>query len=215
VRRRPSRGDKAPDSPATGLVARGSVSRDSSSADLVARGSVTADSLAMRSLAPDSTLLASTPAASAPSTPILPALPHPATVAAPAAVALLLAHLGELLNGGDVDAQAFGDARAVHLGGLLESRGPGEVDSLLNFVVALDAERDIRRVVAMRPRGQFDWCTGVIVMGREPVVPSGNSPDAGAAIQRRCRNVWMNRAGPRLLSARHASLVCQESAGSE
>jgi hypothetical protein len=52
--------------------------------------------------------------------------------------------------------------------------------------------------------------TAVIVMGRETVVPSGISPDAGKTINRRFTNVWMKRGGKWLLTARHASVVCQE-----
>lgn len=33
----------------------------------------------------------------------------------------------------------------------------------------------------------------VIVMGRETVVPKGNSPDAGKTIRRRYTNIWMKR----------------------
>ncbi len=49
----------------------------------------------------------------------------------------------------------------------------------------------------------------VIVMGRETVVPKGASPDAGKTIKRRFTNVWMKRSGKWLLTARHASVVCQ------
>lgn len=48
----------------------------------------------------------------------------------------------------------------------------------------------------------------VIVMGRETVVPKGNSPDAGKTIHRRFTNIWMRRNGRWLLTARHASVVC-------
>jgi ketosteroid isomerase-like protein len=49
----------------------------------------------------------------------------------------------------------------------------------------------------------------VIVMGRETVVPKGNSPDAGKTINRRYTNIWMKRAGKWRLIARHASVICQ------
>jgi hypothetical protein len=49
----------------------------------------------------------------------------------------------------------------------------------------------------------------VIVMGRETVVPKGNSPDAGKTINRRFTNIWMKRKGKWLLTARHASVICQ------
>ena len=50
----------------------------------------------------------------------------------------------------------------------------------------------------------------VIVMGRETVVPKGNSPDAGKTINRRYTNIWMKREGKWRLVARHASVICQK-----
>src|SRR5829696_1269538 len=50
----------------------------------------------------------------------------------------------------------------------------------------------------------------VIVMGRERVVPKGNSPGAGETINRRYTNIWMKRAGKWRLVARHASVICQK-----
>lgn len=52
--------------------------------------------------------------------------------------------------------------------------------------------------------------TTVIVMGRETVVPKGNSPDAGKTINRRYTNIWMKRKGMWRLVARHASVICQK-----
>jgi hypothetical protein len=52
----------------------------------------------------------------------------------------------------------------------------------------------------------------VIVMGRETVVPSGASADVGKTIHRRYTNVWMKRSGKWLLTARHASVVCEPAA---
>lgn len=49
----------------------------------------------------------------------------------------------------------------------------------------------------------------VIVMGRETVVPKGTSPDAGKTINRRFTNIWMKQDGKWLLTARHASVICQ------
>jgi ketosteroid isomerase-like protein len=48
----------------------------------------------------------------------------------------------------------------------------------------------------------------VIVMGRETVVPKGNSPAAGKTIQRRFTNIWMKREGKWRLVARHANVIC-------
>jgi ketosteroid isomerase-like protein len=50
----------------------------------------------------------------------------------------------------------------------------------------------------------------VIVMGREAVIPKGNSPDAGKTINRRYTNIWMKRKGKWRLVARHASVICQQ-----
>ena len=50
----------------------------------------------------------------------------------------------------------------------------------------------------------------VIVMGRETVVPKGNSPDAGKTINRRYTHIWMKREGKWRLVARHASVICQK-----
>ena len=49
----------------------------------------------------------------------------------------------------------------------------------------------------------------VVVMGRETVVPKGNSPDAGKTIKRRYTNIWMKRESKWRLIARHASVICQ------
>jgi hypothetical protein len=48
-----------------------------------------------------------------------------------------------------------------------------------------------------------------IVMGSETVVPTDRSPDAGKTIQRRFTDVWMSGGGQWLLTARHASVICQ------
>jgi ketosteroid isomerase-like protein len=47
-----------------------------------------------------------------------------------------------------------------------------------------------------------------ILMGREIVVPKGNSPDAGKTINRRYTNIWMYLNGHWKLVARHASVIC-------
>ena len=49
----------------------------------------------------------------------------------------------------------------------------------------------------------------VIVMGRETLVPNENSPQAGQTVRRRYTNVWIKRKGKWLLTARHASIICQ------
>jgi ketosteroid isomerase-like protein len=50
----------------------------------------------------------------------------------------------------------------------------------------------------------------VIVMGREIVVPRGNSPDAGKTINRRYTNIWMRRNSKWRLVARQASVICEK-----
>jgi ketosteroid isomerase-like protein len=50
----------------------------------------------------------------------------------------------------------------------------------------------------------------VIVMGRETVVPKGDSPEAGSTINRRYTNIWMKRSGRWRLVARHASVICRK-----
>lgn len=47
-----------------------------------------------------------------------------------------------------------------------------------------------------------------ILMGKEMVVPKGNSPEAGKTINRRYTNIWMKRNGEWRLVARHASVIC-------
>jgi ketosteroid isomerase-like protein len=49
-----------------------------------------------------------------------------------------------------------------------------------------------------------------IVMGNEVVVPSGKSPGAGTTIRRRYTNIWMQRDGRWLLTARHANVICPD-----
>lgn len=61
----------------------------------------------------------------------------------------------------------------------------------------------VREIERVQVRGST-----VVVMGREVVLPSGTSPDAGETIHRRFTNVWMKRDGRWLLSARHANVVC-------
>ena len=48
-----------------------------------------------------------------------------------------------------------------------------------------------------------------IVMGLETIKPVGKAPGAGQTIQRRYTNIWLNRNGKWLLTARHANVICQ------
>ena len=77
------------------------------------------------------------------------------------------------------------------------SKGPIQAGTLTysSFV------REVERVLI---RGNT-----VIVMGRETVVPKGTSPDAGKTIDRRFTDVWMKQNGKWLMTARQASVVCQ------
>ena len=48
-----------------------------------------------------------------------------------------------------------------------------------------------------------------IVMGHETITPIQKGPGAGAVVRRRYTNIWLNKNGRWLLSARHASIICQ------
>jgi ketosteroid isomerase-like protein len=49
----------------------------------------------------------------------------------------------------------------------------------------------------------------VVVMGLETIKLTGNAPGAGQTIRRRYTNIWMKKKGMWLLTARHASVICQ------
>lgn len=49
----------------------------------------------------------------------------------------------------------------------------------------------------------------VVVMGLETIKPTGNAPGAGQTVRRRYTNIWMKKGGKWLLTARHASVICQ------
>ena len=49
----------------------------------------------------------------------------------------------------------------------------------------------------------------VVVMGLESIKPTGNAPGAGQTVRRRYTNIWVERNGKWLLTARHASVICQ------
>lgn len=69
---------------------------------------------------------------------------------------------------------------------------------------ALTYSSFVREVETVLVRGDT-----AIAMGRETIVPSGASPDAGKTIHRRFTNVWMKE-GEWLLVARHASVICAD-----
>ncbi len=49
----------------------------------------------------------------------------------------------------------------------------------------------------------------VVVLGLETVTPTGNAPGAGQILRRRFTNVWIKKKGKWLLTARQASIICQ------
>lgn len=49
-----------------------------------------------------------------------------------------------------------------------------------------------------------------IVMGLETIRPVGKAPGAGQTLQRRYTNVWLNKNGKWLLTARHANVICEK-----
>jgi hypothetical protein len=48
-----------------------------------------------------------------------------------------------------------------------------------------------------------------IVMGREKITPIEKAPGAGQVLRRRYTNIWLYKNGRWLLSARHASVICE------
>lgn len=68
---------------------------------------------------------------------------------------------------------------------------------------ALTYSSFVREIESVQIRG-----TTAIVMGRETVVPNGNSPDAGKTIHRRYTNIWIKEKDKWLLTARHANVIC-------
>jgi ketosteroid isomerase-like protein len=49
----------------------------------------------------------------------------------------------------------------------------------------------------------------VVVLGLETVTPTGNAPGAGQIVRRRFTNIWIKKKGKWLLTARQASIICQ------
>jgi uncharacterized protein (TIGR02246 family) len=62
----------------------------------------------------------------------------------------------------------------------------------------------VREIEAVRIHGNT-----VVVMGTEQVIPVGNVPKAGETVRRRYTNVWINKDGKWLLTARHANAICE------
>ena len=59
------------------------------------------------------------------------------------------------------------------------------------------------------PEAVLVYGNTVVVMGHESIKPAGNAPGAGQTVRRRYTNIWVKRNGKWLLSARHASVICQ------
>jgi ketosteroid isomerase-like protein len=59
------------------------------------------------------------------------------------------------------------------------------------------------------PEGVLIYKNTVVVMGLETIKPTGNAPGAGQTVRRRYTNIWVERNGKWLLTARHASVICQ------
>jgi ketosteroid isomerase-like protein len=49
----------------------------------------------------------------------------------------------------------------------------------------------------------------VVALGLETVTPTGNAPGAGQILRRRFTNIWIKKKGKWLLTARQASIICQ------
>jgi ketosteroid isomerase-like protein len=62
----------------------------------------------------------------------------------------------------------------------------------------------VREIEAVRLHGNT-----AVVMGSEQVTPVGNAPNAGETVRRRYTNIWMNKQGTWLLTARHANALCE------
>lgn len=59
------------------------------------------------------------------------------------------------------------------------------------------------------PEAVLMYDTTVVVMGLETIKPAGGAPGAGQIVRRRYTNIWVERNGKWLLTARHASVICQ------
>jgi ketosteroid isomerase-like protein len=82
-------------------------------------------------------------------------------------------------------------------------RGKKEIFALIRAGM-LDYASVERNVEAVLAHGDT-----VVTMGLEIVKPKGKTPFAGQVVHRRYTNVWMKRNGRWQLSARQASIICQ------
>ncbi|HEX8423274.1 MAG TPA: nuclear transport factor 2 family protein [Pyrinomonadaceae bacterium] len=59
------------------------------------------------------------------------------------------------------------------------------------------------------PEALLIYGNTVVVMGREVITLAGNASGAEQTVRRRYTNIWMKKKGKWLLTARHASVICQ------
>jgi ketosteroid isomerase-like protein len=59
------------------------------------------------------------------------------------------------------------------------------------------------------PEALLFYGNTVIVMGREVITSAGTASGAEQIVRRRYTNIWMKKKGKWLLTARHASVICQ------
>ena len=59
------------------------------------------------------------------------------------------------------------------------------------------------------PEALLFYGNTVVVMGREVITSAGNASGAEQTVRRRYTNIWMKKKGKWLLTARHASVICQ------
>ncbi len=62
---------------------------------------------------------------------------------------------------------------------------------------------------AREPEAFLIYGGTVVVMGRETIKSAGNASGAEQVVRRRYTNIWMKKKGKWLLTARHASVICQ------
>jgi ketosteroid isomerase-like protein len=59
------------------------------------------------------------------------------------------------------------------------------------------------------PEALLFYGNTVVVMGGEVITSAGNASGAEQTVRRRYTNIWMKKKGKWLLTARHASVICQ------
>lgn len=59
------------------------------------------------------------------------------------------------------------------------------------------------------PEALLFYLNTVVVMGREVITSAGNASGTEQTVRRRYTNIWIKKKGKWLLTARHASVICQ------